>query len=593
MAATTPSPAAAPSSWIHGAPSDLLIGCGGLLSLVGLFYLGSGPGLLDAQPTYLIPVLFFAISLPHYGGTLLRVYETREDIDTYRRFAVYATLGVCAWFVAGVAVPIVGSILVTVYLTWSTWHYTGQNYGLTMMFLGRRGVDVPVALRRALRGSFVASYGLIFLDLHAMGDHAYRAMNGTHVDFISLGLPAQLGNGSFLLVMLGYVLCVGFAVIALLRRASLRTLVPAFLLMFTQAVWFAVPHMIMRMGLGSGQWSVSYQGNFILWIALAHAAQYLWITTYFARSGPRWPGRGRYYAKVLASGCLVWTVPLLLFVPVSSGNRLASSGLFLLVASAVNIHHFILDGAIWKLRSQKVASVLLRDGAASEAAVPPPIGPARRFFKPALWAVGAACCALQVFVLYGVHVQLPSALAAGDVPAAHSILRAASLVGQEPPGQRMELGSVLQAQGDRQSAFEQYRRALALDSRSVRALASLGTLLLDSEQYEEAYAYFEQGLALDPDYWPIEFNMSVGLVLQGRIAEAKPHLTRTVELAPGNAKAQEMLANALLTEGDAHAALAHYERALALDPNLGSARENIGIARSIVESGGDDARSSK
>ena len=32
----------------------------------------------------------------------------------------------------------------------------------------------------------------------------------------------------------------------------------------------------------------------------------------------------------------------------------------LLVASVVNLHHFVLDGAIWKLRDGRVARVLLR-----------------------------------------------------------------------------------------------------------------------------------------------------------------------------------------------------------------------------------------
>ena len=43
-----------------------------------------------------------------------------------------------------------GSVLLTVYVTWSPWHFSGQNYGLSVMYLRRRGIPVTPELKRPL-----------------------------------------------------------------------------------------------------------------------------------------------------------------------------------------------------------------------------------------------------------------------------------------------------------------------------------------------------------------------------------------------------------------------------------------------------------
>jgi len=50
----------------------------------------------------------------------------------------------------------VGSALLTVYLTGRPWRYTGQNYGLALVFLRRRGIPVRDGHERWLYASFVS-----------------------------------------------------------------------------------------------------------------------------------------------------------------------------------------------------------------------------------------------------------------------------------------------------------------------------------------------------------------------------------------------------------------------------------------------------
>ena len=86
-------------------------------------------------------------------------------------------------------------------------------------------------------------------------------------------------------------------------------------------------------------------GYVFFWIASAHAVQYLWITSYFAkRSDNRVPSE--FFFKCLLAGAIIWVVPTLVFSPTVFGRLSFDEGLGALVAAAVPVHHFIRDGAI-------------------------------------------------------------------------------------------------------------------------------------------------------------------------------------------------------------------------------------------------------
>jgi hypothetical protein len=137
--------------------------------------------------------------MPHYGATLLRVYERREDRRRYALFAVWASLLVWGVFAIGVHHALVGSLFLTLYVTWSPWHYTGQNYGLAVMFLRRRGVAFDAVTKRLLYASFITSYLLIFLNLHWSPAGAYvpNDLGGTRYHLLRLGIPAALHAALF------------------------------------------------------------------------------------------------------------------------------------------------------------------------------------------------------------------------------------------------------------------------------------------------------------------------------------------------------------------------------------------------------------
>ncbi len=128
--------------WLYGPASDLLFGCGVWYLLALVAFVIADPAIRTGGGADILPFLVLVFSTPHYGATLLRVYERREDRRAYTYFAVHASLVIAAIFAVGVHHGFVGSLILTVYFTWSPWHYTGQNYGIAVMFLRRRGIDL-------------------------------------------------------------------------------------------------------------------------------------------------------------------------------------------------------------------------------------------------------------------------------------------------------------------------------------------------------------------------------------------------------------------------------------------------------------------
>ena len=113
--------------WLFGSATDWMLGCGGVYAIALAAQLAMGADLQRWVPGGAMVLLF---SLPHYGATLLRGYERREDRQRYWLFVVPITIALGVLFVAGLQWGLLGSLLLTLYLTWSPWHYSGRTTDL-------------------------------------------------------------------------------------------------------------------------------------------------------------------------------------------------------------------------------------------------------------------------------------------------------------------------------------------------------------------------------------------------------------------------------------------------------------------------------
>jgi Flp pilus assembly protein TadD len=276
-----------------------------------------------------------------------------------------------------------------------------------------------------------------------------------------------------------------------LRLAPAGTLAPVSCLLLTQALWFSVPAVTLW-GLGADLAS-EHAFFFFVWIGIAHAVQYLWITTYYAAASEGARGRLRYLGKTLLAGAAIYTVPSLLFAPELFGAVPYRLGLFLLVGAAVNLQHFILDGAIWKLRDGRVARILLAEPVAEPAHAAPARGGLRRL----VWAV---CGASAVVALGGAWADFAvwrPALARQDHASAERVERLLVWLARDHPDFHHRRAQLAFERGDLDEAAAHYRRSLALYP-TPSAWIGLANLELARGDAEGALALYERSVAEKP-----------------------------------------------------------------------------------------------
>ncbi len=479
---------------------DLLFGCGGAyLILFALTWSGT-VSLGENIDLVVGPYLVLVFSVPHYGATLLRVYEHREDRARYRLFAVWAALLIYGGLFLGLNLPWFGAAMFTVYLTWAPWHFAGQNFGVTMTFLRRSGAEIHPMARTMLQASFWLSYGIVALSLHgAYGrqiDYPTEARYFGGFQFQSAGLPELLTTIGVPICLAGVIACIAGSVWLMRRQISLRQWVAPVLLISLQTIWFTLPLAVNHFRLTTGTRFIDLGARDVqfTFIAITHAAQYLWITSYFARKSSGWQGYGRYWLKALAFGHAAVLIPTLLAVKTPLAGVSFDAGTAALVISALNLHHFILDGAIWKLRTGRIADILLR-GKTGEAPIPTRTPPAWR--KPLLVVVAAALVVSAVStVVVGVNgVDLN--IRAGRTDTAARALDLMNWVGRDSGGDRLALATAYAEQGRDDAAGPQLERSLALRPHP-QAWLQLAELRARQGRVQEALVAYDSALALHP-----------------------------------------------------------------------------------------------
>lgn len=496
---------------------------------------------------YFLALLF---NYPHFMATVYRAYHTYSEFQKYRIFTVHTALLLgLAGVLAHLWYPLLPWIF-TLYICWSPWHYTGQNFGLLMMFARRSGVAPSSAERNAIHLSFIASFVLLMLSFHT----------GSSADpmIVSLGLPAKFtlpARGVLALFFLG---ASGWALASMARRSGFRAALAPLTLAITQFLWFLLPAAI-EIFSGREVPQTRYSSGIL---AVLHSAQYLWITSYYQAREARAAGQVRWsfvrYLLTLVAGGIA------LFIP---GPWVASrlfhadfAASFLTFTALVNIHHFILDGALWKLRDSRVAALLLRPGserAIDEWETSDSLQSATRWLTgpaPAARAlrIGSVALLLAWAAMDQLHFYWSS-----DSQNLPALVRAAKLNPHDSSIQ-VRLARAEALAGNREGSLSALQRAASLNPGNFSQQEAYARGLIEAGHIEDAYREYQKILAR----WPSNTNALVnsGLLAQrlGHGEEAMDSWRHAVDLDPSQAQPQILLAQALDRRGEAQAAARHY-----------------------------------
>ena len=486
--------------------SDLLFGCGGAYAVYFVVAWLAGSQIREVAPEGLLPLGALILGAPHYGATLLRVYERGGDRRRYRVFGTWASLVVAIVFVIGVYDVRVGSWMLTLYLSWSPWHYSSQNYGISLMFLRRRGVSVTQSGKRLLHASFQLSWVLVLLAIHAEGpsvDYAPVELASSAYSFLPLRIPLGLVGPLMLTTTLAYLLVLVASIVELRRAAPFRDLIPTLALIGLQALWFSLPVLARAttIGIDLEPLGIRYAGYTFYWIAFGHFTQYLWITLYYAKSTAIARRSLPYLIKTLLVGSAIFGIPLGLFSPEVFGVRAFDAGLGVLIASAVNIHHFILDGAIWKLRDGRIARILLRSPGTARAPSVPAHSHVRARLLPLVLVAGLASALGDVVWVWEIEFGFRRAAIAADPERLRTAARRLRWVGRDHPGLRAQIAIFDAHAGHFDDAIREIERSLELHS-TAEAWVLLGNYRLQRGETTLARSAYLEALAIGPDYKP-------------------------------------------------------------------------------------------
>ena len=571
-----------PTPWIYSPAIDLTVGCGAWsapLLLAGFYFADSH------QRGWSVAFYFLALlsNYPHFMATVYRAYHTRDEFQKYRLYTVQVALLLA---VAGVLAHLWWGLLpwiFTLYICWSPWHYTGQNFGLAMMFARRGGVAPTPTERRALRSAFIASYLLLMLSFHT------GASNDPLI--LSLGLPAKFTLPARALLALFFVGASAWALSSLARRSNFRRIIPVATLTVTQFLWFLLPAAIeLVSGLEIPQ--TRYSSGLL---AVLHSTQYLWITSYYQKKEARAEGNAhwsyrRYLLTLVAGG-------IALFIPgpwiVSRVFHADFAASFLTFTALVNIHHFILDGKIWKLRDSRIAAVLV-DGAtptsAAQTATPNALARAGSWTaSPSLSARAFRIGVVAVLLVWAAVDQLHFWWSS-EASALPILQRAASLNPDDSAVQvRLARAEVLA--GKRDESLLAMHRAAQLNPASLSLQESYGRSLIEAGRDTQALAQFQS----ISEKWPRNTNALVnsGMLAHrlGRDDQAVDDWQRAIALDPSQSNAQLYLAQALDQRGELQAAARHYRSYLeiASSPNQKNPPDRGAVLAALIKVADADA----
>lgn len=320
-------------TFLHPALDYLFIGGGLSLLVTALVAWGLLPS--DAGLSLTLPTLAFFSNVAHFAASTVRLYTKPGAFS----MLPFLTMGLPLLTVALLSLAVwqpelVGHHLWALYLTWSPFHYAAQAYGLSVMYCYRSGCALQDREKLLLRATCLTPFLYAVLSSPGVG-LGWLVPQSVYVTRPALAVALErvtfgAGIGALLLPVLFFV--------ALAMRGRPIPLI-SLLIPVSNGVWWV---------------TLTYLDAFA-WATVFHGLQYLAITLVFhVREQSSKPAntRGwlyhaaRFYGLCLALGYLLFQVWPLAY-------RAAGFGWVesvLLVAAVINVHHFIVDAFIWRLR---------------------------------------------------------------------------------------------------------------------------------------------------------------------------------------------------------------------------------------------------
>lgn len=322
---------------------------GGGLSLVvcvGIWlFLGRGPVEDVRYPIFFGSMLLLS-NYAHFAASTVRLYTKPNAFDMAPFLTMVfpaITIGV---LVLGILfADVLGYHLTRLYSTWATYHFAAQAYGIAMIYLYRSGCQISASQKKMLWYACMATFlqTLIAEPKQKLGVWWILPTSSLEtVPAATIAFNAAVWIASLLAVIVPIVV---FARLMVRDRVRIPGIV--ILVIMTNVAWFTIFPLMKAVALTN----------------IFHGIQYLAIVTIFhVKDQAVRPGNRHgtlWHASVFNIMCIVLGYALFRLWPESfviAGLGYIESAL--VVTAIVNLHHFIVDGFIWRLKSDPNARIV-------------------------------------------------------------------------------------------------------------------------------------------------------------------------------------------------------------------------------------------
>lgn len=319
----------------------LFLGPGATIAISGIYAALLAAGMTAAASAFITGLSLFVLG-PHYAATYRRAFSSVDILRAHPVVTLVAPVVLVGAAAMAVRSPHgFGPFYFLAYVAWSGYHYSGQSLGLAMLYPLRQKARLDAREKRLLGLPLYVSWLASLVGLMGAGGSARNAAYGIVRDTFA---PTQLPAWTVGLALLP--LAASFAGVAIVARERSRRgtplPLPVYGIILAQVFWFA--------------WGMFHPYFNIVLVPVFHSLQYLALTGWHYTKGEQKRSLlafGGYTLTVLLLGLIINPGLLAIFAPAPGADPSHGPLVAAAVISAINLHHFLMDGRIWRMRERR------------------------------------------------------------------------------------------------------------------------------------------------------------------------------------------------------------------------------------------------
>ncbi len=358
-----------PNPWVVNPVFDTLFVSGGLLWVmfaiqIFFFHYDSpdvrAPGIAGQVAFFLLfasTMGAYLFSDAHTIATYMRIYSTEENRKRFFLYTHILPFGSLLLFTLCLLYPKAAGFCVYLHLMWVYQHYVGQSFGISLIYCYKRKYIFKPWERETYRWFMHSMSAAVITRILCDPDFSPHDYFGVKLPFYNVPLFFHSLAKAWFLIM-----AVAFVAIVVKKYVLEKQLIPVPTL--------AMILTVLGIGVAGGF------ANSIVWVfgpSFFHGSQYLAVSLGFYLKE-----KGLEHGRMAEVGHSLWreffTIPALQYwgIVISAGMVIyvAIPHFFepygypfvvtaTVIQACVNFHHFVTDGAVWRLRDKKCRDILL------------------------------------------------------------------------------------------------------------------------------------------------------------------------------------------------------------------------------------------